>query len=408
MPKRLTEEEYDKKISVHGKAERIDPYVNNSTLIKHRCLLHNQIYLAKPSHVLAGHGLSCCRKNPESKKKAKETYDEKLAIIGRVVRVGDYINSNHKILHKCLEHGEVHLALPRVMLSGKGLACCKESKKLNNKTKAEYDERLKILGQAERLEPYVNLYTKILHRCLIHGNMYLVTPSSVLEGFGLECCHVKKIKSRQVKDRYQKILKKRGRVKLTGEYVNMNTKVEHLCLIHNEVHLATPHNVIRGKGLICCRGFKGSTLKDLLVHSDNSEDSCVYLYKLSNYSGHLKLGISNQLHRRSLDPEYGEFISSWHTNSRLEAYCVEQASLRDCLLPFSCPEKLRSINWPGYTEIILCSEQTAIDVVQFYWDLVQELGPYQFILNYLNPTEDERKICLKALSAPRPPQTVLQ
>lgn len=48
--------------------------------------------------------------------------------------------------------------------------------------------------------------------------------------------------------------------------------------------------------------------------------------------------------------------------------------------------------WPGYTEVIQCPEDTAIDVIQFYWDLVQELGPYQFALDYLNPTEEERQL----------------
>jgi hypothetical protein len=128
------------------------------------------------------------------------------------------------------------------------------------------------------------------------------------------------------------------------------------------------------------------------MNQESPRDTCVYLHELSNYPRFLKLGISNQLHRRSLDPEYGDFITSWHTNSRLEAYCVEQAALRDVLIRRSCPDDLRTQNWPGYTEVISCSEDTAIDVIQFYWDEVDRLGPYQFALDYLNPTEEERQL----------------
>lgn len=397
MPKRLTEKEYDQRLAVHGRAKRLEPYVNNSTPIRHKCLIHNEIYLCIPKALIAGHGLHCCRKNPDSKKKAKETYDERLAKIGRVERVGEYIDANHKILHRCIKHQEEHLASPRIVLSGKGLACCNRAKRLNNEARNKYDERLKSLGKVERLEPYINLSTKILHRCLVHGEVFSVTPASMLNGFGLECCHVRKIKSKRIKENYPKILAERGRVKLVGDFVNMNTAVEHLCLIHNEVHISLPSNVIRGEGLICCRGFKANTLKELIMDPESPRDTCVYLHELSCYQGYLKLGISNQLHRRSLDPEYGEFISSWHTDSRLEAYCVEQASLRDVMLPRSCPDELRSSNWPGYTEVIQCLEDTAIDVIQFYWNKMDRLGPYQFALDYLNPTPEETELLMSAL-----------
>jgi hypothetical protein len=383
---------YDDTLASIGKAERLEPYINNRTPIKHKCLVHNEVHLARPCQVIKGIGLNCCKRNPDSKAKAKETYDERLAKIGRVERLEEYVDADHKILHRCIEHREEHLASPRIVLSGKGLACCNRAKRLNNEARSKYDERLKSLGQVERLEPYVNLYTKISHRCLKHGQVFSVTPASVLNGFGLECCQVRKIKSKEIKERYPKILEERGRVKLVGEFVNMNTAVEHLCLLHNEVHISLPSNVIRGEGLICCRGFKANTFKELIMNQESPRDTCVYLHELSNYPRFLKLGISNQLHRRSLDPEYGDFITSWHTNSRLEAYCVEQAALRDVLIRRSCPDDLRTQNWPGYTEVISCSEDTAIDVIQFYWDEVDRLGPYQFALDYLNPTEEERQL----------------
>lgn len=402
MAKPLTEEEYDARIAVHKKVVRVDPFEGTFTNIKHRCLIHNEEHESRPNHILQGHSLICCKWDNSVNKKAKETYDERLAKIGRVERVGEYIDSNHKIFHRCIEHQEEHLASPRIVLSGKGLACCNRAKRLNNEARSGYDERLKSLGQVERLEPYVNLYTKISHRCLKHGQVFSVTPASVLTGFGLECCQVRKIKSKEIKERYPKILEERGRVKLVGEFVNMNTAVEHLCLLHNEVHISLPSNVIRGEGLICCRGFKANTFKELIMNQEGPKDTCVYLHELSNHPGYLKLGISNQLQRRSLDPEYGQFITSFHTDFRLEAYCVEQAALRDVLIRRSCPDELRTSMWPGYTEVVNCPEETAIGVIQFYWDQVHELGPYQFALDYLNPTKEERQLLTERLAKPDP------
>jgi len=280
-------------------------------------------------------------------------------------------------------------------------------------TEVEYDQKIAVYGKALRIESYKNTRTKILHKCLIHGTYSLAIPMNLIAGQGLNCCGASNLSRIIARDMYDEKIKKFGRVIRVGEYINAYEKILHECLEHGQIHMAKPHNILNGSGLACCKNPLTDSIKELILKEQNTNnskyiDTCVYIFKMSNYPDHLKLGISKKIHDRSRDPEYGEFISSWHTNSRLEAYCVEQASLHDCLLPSSCPEKLRSINWPGYTEIILCSEQTAIDVVQYYWDLVQELGPYQFILNYLNPTEDEQKLCLKALSAPNPLQTVLQ
>jgi len=44
----------------NSKVEALDDYINNSTPIRHRCLVHDEIHFARPYNVLYGYGLKCC------------------------------------------------------------------------------------------------------------------------------------------------------------------------------------------------------------------------------------------------------------------------------------------------------------------------------------------------------------
>ena len=338
MVKPLTEEEYDRRITVHGKVLRVEPFKGTKTKILHICLEHNETHLGLPETLSKGHGLICCLRDNLNRKRAREVYDEKLAAISKAVRVGKYTKGTDKILHRCLIHGEEHYAMPMNLLVGQGLICCGAGNLARLEARDTYDEKIKKVGRVVRVEEYINANEKILHRCLEHG----------------------------------------------------------------QIHPAKPSNILNGCGLACCKNSLTDSLKNLILFEKSKDEQdayeiCVYLFKMSNYPDHLKLGISVNLKERSRDEQYGEFTSSWHTDSRLEAYCVEQASLRDIMLPRSCPDKLRADKWNGYTEVVNCSEQTAIDVIQFYWNKMNHLGPYQFALDYLNPTSEETELLMSAL-----------
>jgi hypothetical protein len=392
MAKPITEEEYDRRIAVHGKVVRIEPFKGTNTKILHTCLKHNQSHLASPKNLLKGRSLICCLLDTESKRLTEQEYDQRIAAHGKAVRVEPLKGTVTKIKHLCLTHNEVHLATPSLVLNGHGLSCCRPGVVAHKKAKEEYDEKLAKIGKIVRLEDYKGNETKILHKCTAHNFEQLVTPHQVLSGTGLNCCRRFNKRNQKAKEEFDNRLAKIGRVVRLGEYVNKRTKIDFLCLIHHQVHSTLPSQVIRGHGLACCKGNNCNTLSHIISKPQPPGETCLYLYELLNHPGYFKIGISNRLSKRAKDPEYGDFITSWHTNSRLEAYCVEQAALRDVLIRRSCPDDLRTQNWPGYTEVISCSEDTAIDVIQFYWDEVDRLGPYQFALDYLNPTEEERQL----------------
>ena len=123
--------EYDAKIAEIGKVIRLEPYILSGTPILHRCLSHGEEQKSTPDTILAGSGLACCllearratqrRRNRE----AADRYDGRLALIGRLVRVDPYINNSTPILHRCLDHDEVHPIPPNNALQGAGIKCCR-------------------------------------------------------------------------------------------------------------------------------------------------------------------------------------------------------------------------------------------------------------------------------------------
>jgi hypothetical protein len=452
MSKRLTEEEYDERIAMCGKVIRIDSYIDSKTKILHMCLIHNEKHLSKPYHILRGQGLSCCKDSPVTEKE----YDRRLSIHKKTIRVGTFVNLHTKILHRCLTHGFEGLALPSNLKKGHSLSCCgtkgsnlrirqeysKRVDKINRvevlgeyidsktpilhrckvhnfeglaapfnilnggsltccggkgenlRSKESYKEKIELIGKVKPLEDYVDVNTPIKHRCLTHGYECYAKPSYVLSGGGLTCCG--SVGRRwSCKENYVEKVNKIGKVEVLGEYINNSTAILHRCKKHNYMALVTPASILRGKSLLCCK-HKTESLLSIIKKNDNRE-TVVYSHSMANYPEYIKLGISCQIEHRSRDPEYGDMISYWYTSNRLEAYCIEQACLRDIQIHKGYPEGLENPYWPGLSEIVTNEENLAIDVVQYYVDKLEELGPYQFILDFLSPSKKEKEICLEKL-----------
>lgn len=400
-------EKYDREVAIHGKVKRLGDYMGNHKRILHTCLIHNEDYYDLPSNLRKGGVLPCCFKiedqktptkifNETQRRKEEEKYDNILSLHGRVVRVGKYVNRKTKIEHKCLTHGEIYLGYPPSLIKGGSIACCLSRIKKNKIAKEKYDNTLKIFGRVERLGEYIDCKTPIEHRCLQHGEVHKATPSSLSSGQGLNCCSSYYNRSREAKSTYDERVAQFGRVKRIEEYKNANKRILHRCLIHNEIHYGTPHNIVNGGGLACCRIRGYQSLYELLT-ANPYRKTCFYSFSMSNFPDYIKIGISNRVKTRSKDPEYGELISQWDFDSRLEAYLVEQACLKDVLLVKNSPKELSKTKWPGHTEIVKSEENLVVEVAQFYIDKLEELGPYQFVLDYLSPNEKEKEICLEKL-----------
>lgn len=119
------------------------------------------------------------------KKKTHEEYVEEVAKINPNIEVvGTYIDTDTKIQHKCKIDGHIWEALPHNILRGKGCPRCKFSKQSLEQTKSHESYVLELSQKRHNvivLGTYVNNKTKILHKCLICGYEWEVSPDKVLQ-----------------------------------------------------------------------------------------------------------------------------------------------------------------------------------------------------------------------------------
>lgn len=124
MPRKLTQAEYEARIAFFGKATCLEPYQGATIRIKHKCLAHGEVHLAIPGDVGSGHGLRCCDLSISNQLAAKSRYDQRLGEIGLAIRIEEYHSRRKAILHCCLVHGTKFLQEPRRALEGRLPPCC--------------------------------------------------------------------------------------------------------------------------------------------------------------------------------------------------------------------------------------------------------------------------------------------
>ena len=167
-----------------------------------------------------------------------------------------------------------------------------------------YEDQLKekYNGKIENLEPYVNLNTKILHRCNLHKHNFRSTPASVLGSkHGCPKCgeeaHKMKAKSRMAytDEEYKQILYERfdGNIICLEEMQGMNHSILHKCLKHNFEYYTSPSSTLHAS---CgCRHCATETTKEktmtsfeefnkkVIDYSDGKYEAC------EDYSGYNKM-----------------------------------------------------------------------------------------------------------------------
>lgn len=194
------------------------------------------------------------------KRKTHEEYVDELAIKNPNIEViGQYINTNIPILHKCLIHGTEWMAQPTNVLYGKKCPdCANEGRRKNNSmSHEEYVRQLSIKNPTiEVIEKYINAKTKILHHCLIHDFYWEITPTSVLsKKSGCPKCKKEKFAKSTTKTKEEyvaELLTKNPNIELIGNYLGNKVHTRHYCKLHNYSFDSTPDVILRGCGCKFC------------------------------------------------------------------------------------------------------------------------------------------------------------
>ena len=180
-----------------------------------------------------------------------------------------------------------------------------KSKSYEEQLKEKYD------GKIENLEPYVNLNTKILHRCNYHIHEFTSSPASVLHSkHGCPLCgeeaHKKSIESRKsyTDEEYKKALfeKFNGNIVNLEPYKSMGDSILHRCHKHDYNYTSTPYSVLGAEyGCKYCSGehqnkvqsFSIDKIKQMIFDLVGDEYEIVGEYKNMHTSTQFKHNASN-------------------------------------------------------------------------------------------------------------------
>ena len=166
-------EQYLREVAlVNPDIEVVEEYIDATTPINHYCKKHDILWKALPSNILSGHGCFECGKEKigDKNRKQNEQYVAEVAIKNPNIEVvGEYIDSETPIIHRCKIDEYLWLARPQNILSGKGCPRCAGNILLTNE---EYLESLSIVNpNIKTLERYINAKIQILHQCLVDDNI---------------------------------------------------------------------------------------------------------------------------------------------------------------------------------------------------------------------------------------------
>lgn len=182
----------------------------------------------------------------EFRKKLKETNPN-------VIVVGKYVNRITKIEFACYKCGKIQSTFPQNLFNHSGL-CSECSNKIvaenNAKTHEQFITELKIKNPNIKITgKYVNAFTKIEWECSKCGKKLLSRPGSLYTSKGLcpECLHNSRFYTDE--EFKKKIKELNPNIKVTGTYIDSNTKIEWECSVCGEKQYSNPKTLHKLTGI---------------------------------------------------------------------------------------------------------------------------------------------------------------
>jgi len=184
--RKKTHDEYVAEVAIkYPDIEVVGEYIDSKTKITHKHKTCGHIWDVRPNDILSDKDCPKCYGN---QKKTHEQYVAELAIKHPDIEVvGEYINANTKTAHKHKTCGHIWDVRPNDILNGSGCPKCYGKPK---KTHNEYVAEVAIKRpDYEVVGEYINDRTKIPHKHKICGNVWNVSPNSILSGSGCPKCY---------------------------------------------------------------------------------------------------------------------------------------------------------------------------------------------------------------------------
>lgn len=184
-------------------------------------------------------------------------------------REEDYINSNTSIVFSCKRCGKKYKKKPKDI---KKIKCnCLERED-------EYKNNI-ISKDIELLDNYINMRTKVKHRCLKCSNEFISSPKSVLNSlYGCPSCSGKIFST----EKYKSILPNNIKL-LSSEYIGSSYIHKHQCIDCGNEFYTKPNYILHMKtNCPFCSSSKGERVISDFLNSLNIKYKREYIIKIGN------------------------------------------------------------------------------------------------------------------------------
>lgn len=203
------------------------------------------------------------------KRKTQDEYIKEVSERNPYVEVlGQYVNANTKILHRCKKCGNEWMQKPAHILAGHGCKICSDKYNgyVKQKTTSQFIEEVKLINDKIKISgEYIGANRKILCECLTCGFEWSPIASSIVNGkTGCPKCAGKYKTNNEFINSLPNHVQ--NNILFLNEYVNSKEKIKCKCKICNNIWFSLPSNLQRGHGCMICSG-KMKLDKNMLVNS---------------------------------------------------------------------------------------------------------------------------------------------
>lgn len=211
MPKALSQEEFEARVSKYGLVKVIGQYETVDTPIKCQCLTCNKEWMPKAGSVLYGMGCPQCgaKRSIVKRRMTHECFVSMMAERNPDVEVlGEYYNSSTKIKVRCkICNCEWEQTPNNLTMKSSGCPKCRYNKVALKLKKSQEDFKKELYALHPTIEligEYVNNKTKTELHCTKCGCKWFANPHDVLNGQQSGCPHCRKSKGENAISDYLK------------------------------------------------------------------------------------------------------------------------------------------------------------------------------------------------------------
>ena len=183
----ITHEDYVNRIGlINPKIKVLDKYTNSYTPIKHQCECGNDDWYPRPHGVLNGNLCRVC--SYLKQRKTHDTYVYQVKLINSNIEIlGEYIDYDTHIQHKCECGNDQWYPTPMTVLNGSVCKKCTVNRRTKS-NEDYIEEVKYINKNIEVIGDYVNINIPIQHKCECGNTDWYPFPKSVLKGGKCRLC----------------------------------------------------------------------------------------------------------------------------------------------------------------------------------------------------------------------------